>query len=170
MLCPSPFPEKPAFIYIALVVEFLKFAYMIISLALLGYGASGTFIAVLRTRLEPRFEAAFAASALLFSIAMIACFIAAQRIPFNALEIVWDRGQLLNLAAVYLVFFVPFFFAACCIGLAFTCRGHAASRIYFFDLFGAGLGAVLIIVLLFRPFGILGQMRRDKVMRRLHGE
>ena len=31
MLCPSPFPEKPAFIYIALVVEFLKFAYMIIS-------------------------------------------------------------------------------------------------------------------------------------------
>jgi branched-chain amino acid transport system permease protein len=30
-------------------------------------------------------------------------------------------------------------------------------------------GAVLIIVLLFRPYGILGQMRRDKTMRRLHG-
>jgi branched-chain amino acid transport system permease protein len=30
-------------------------------------------------------------------------------------------------------------------------------------------GAVLIIVLLFRPYGILGQMRRDKLMRRLHG-
>ena len=30
-------------------------------------------------------------------------------------------------------------------------------------------GAVLIIVLLFRPFGILGQMHRDKLMRRLHG-
>lgn len=30
-------------------------------------------------------------------------------------------------------------------------------------------GAVLIIVLMFRPFGLLGDMRRDKLMRRLHG-
>lgn len=30
-------------------------------------------------------------------------------------------------------------------------------------------GVALIIVLLFRPFGVLGDMRRDKVMRRLHG-
>jgi hypothetical protein len=131
------------------IVQWHHFAYMIISLALLGYGASGTFIAVLQSRLEPRFESAFAASGLLFSVAMIACFIVAQRVPFNALEIVWDRGQFLNLTVLYLVFFVPFFFAACCIGLAFTCRGGAASRIYFFDLFGAGLGAVLIIALLF---------------------
>lgn len=31
-------------------------------------------------------------------------------------------------------------------------------------------GAVLIVVLLFRPSGVLGEMRRDKLMRRLHGE
>ncbi len=31
-------------------------------------------------------------------------------------------------------------------------------------------GAVLIVVLLFRPFGVLGDMRRDKLMRRLHGD
>jgi len=30
-------------------------------------------------------------------------------------------------------------------------------------------GAVLIIVLLFRPLGVLGDMRRDRLMRRLHG-
>jgi spermidine synthase len=131
------------------IVQWHHFAWMIISLALLGYGASGTFIALLRGRLEPRFEQAFAGSALLFSVSMVGCFILAQRVPFNALEIVWDRGQFLNLALVYLAFFVPFFFAACCIGLAFTCRGSAASRIYFFDLLGAGLGAMLAIALLF---------------------
>jgi len=131
------------------IVQWHHFAYMIISLALLGYGASGTVIAILRSRLEARFETAFAASALLFSVAMIGCFVVAQRVPFNALEIVWNPGQFLNLSAVYLAFFVPFFFAACCIGLAFTCRSGAASRIYFFDLFGAGLGAVLVIALLF---------------------
>jgi branched-chain amino acid transport system permease protein len=33
----------------------------------------------------------------------------------------------------------------------------------------AVFGLMLIIVLLFRPLGILGDMRRDKLMRRLHG-
>ncbi len=31
-------------------------------------------------------------------------------------------------------------------------------------------GAALIVVLLIRPFGILGGMRRDKLMRSMHGE
>jgi branched-chain amino acid transport system permease protein len=31
------------------------------------------------------------------------------------------------------------------------------------------LGAVLILVLMFRPYGVLGPMRRDKTMRRMHG-
>jgi branched-chain amino acid transport system permease protein len=31
-------------------------------------------------------------------------------------------------------------------------------------------GAALIVVLLIRPFGILGGMRRDKLLRRMHGE
>jgi predicted membrane-bound spermidine synthase len=131
------------------IVQWHHFAYMIISLALLGYGASGTFIAIFRKSLEPRFAVAFACSALLFSIAMPACFVLGQHVPFNALEIVWDRRQFLNLSIIYLIFFVPFFFAACCIGLALTCRREFISRIYFFDLLGAGLGAVLIVGTLF---------------------
>ena len=127
------------------IVQWHHFAYMIISLALLGYGASGTFIALFRRHLENRFEAAFAASALLFSITMVACFALGQRVPFNALEVVWDSRQFVYLSLIYLVFFVPFFFAACCIGLALSFRNADISRIYFFDLLGAGLGAVLII-------------------------
>jgi hypothetical protein len=42
------------------IVQWHHFAYMIISLALLGYGASGTFIALGKRWLEPRFELAFA--------------------------------------------------------------------------------------------------------------
>ena len=131
------------------IVQWHHFAYMIISLALLGYGASGTFIALFRRQLEPRFGTAFALNALLFSIAMLACFALGQRLPFNALEIVWDPRQLLYLSLIYLVFFVPFFFAACCIGLAFTCRRADISRIYFFDLFGAGLGSVFAVGAMF---------------------
>ena len=131
------------------IVQWHHFAYMIISLALLGYGASGTAIAVFRRRLGSRFEVVIGWSALLCSVAMLVCFIVAQAIPFNALEIVWDRSQFPRLTLVYLVLFVPFFFAACCIGLAFACRSGEARRIYFFDLLGAGTGATITIGVLF---------------------
>ena len=131
------------------IVQWHHFAYMIISLALLGYGASGTFIAVFRDKLQARFELAFASSALLFSITMVLSFVATQRVPFNALEVVWEPRQFLNLCLIYLLCFVPFFFAATCIGLAFTCKRATISRIYFFDLLGAGLGALLVITALF---------------------
>jgi hypothetical protein len=49
------------------IVQWHHFAYMIISLALLGYGASGTFIALGKRILEPRFELAFSLAALLFA-------------------------------------------------------------------------------------------------------
>jgi spermidine synthase len=131
------------------IVQWHHFAYMIISLALLGYGASGTLIALSRRVIEPRFETAFAICAFLMSVTMVACFSIGQRVPFNALEVVWDPRQLVHLLAIYLVFFVPFFFAASCIGLVFTCRKENISLIYFCDLLGAGFGASLIIAALF---------------------
>lgn len=131
------------------IVQWHHFAYMIISLALLGYGASGTFIALFRQSFERHFARAWSTSALLFAIAMVACFALGQRVPFNALAVVWDPRQFLYLAALYLVFFVPFFFAASCIGLAFTCASSYIGRIYFFDLLGAGIGALVLVGSLF---------------------
>ncbi|MGD8681768.1 MAG: hypothetical protein PVJ33_15465 [Lysobacterales bacterium] len=131
------------------IVQWHHFAWMIISLALLGYGASGSAIALARRWLEPRFETAFALCALLFSVTMVICLWLAQRVPFNALEIIWEPRQLLYLAELYLLFMVPFFFAANCVGLAFTCRRDSVDRIYFFDLLGAGIGAAALVAALF---------------------
>jgi hypothetical protein len=131
------------------IVQWHHFAWMIISLALLGYGVSGTMIALARKFLVPRFEAVFALAALLFSITMVLCMALGQRVPFNALEIIWDARQFLYLAELYLLFMLPFFFAAVCIGLAFTARPERIDRIYFCDLSGAGLGAALVVGLLF---------------------
>ncbi|HSM68986.1 MAG TPA: hypothetical protein VK830_04665, partial [Xanthomonadales bacterium] len=131
------------------IIQWHHFAWMIISLALLGYGVSGTVIALGKRWLEPRFGPVFAGSALLFSITMVACFVLGQRVPFNALEVIWDPRQFLYLTVLYLLFMVPFFFAASCMGLAFSYRSALIERIYFFDLLGAGLGALLIIACLF---------------------
>jgi len=32
------------------------------------------------------------------------------------------------------------------------------------------IGGTLVVVLIIKPFGILGDMRRDKLLRRMHGE
>lgn len=131
------------------IVQWHHFAWMVIGLALLGYGASGTAIALARDRLAQRFDLAFAFSALLFSISMVVCWVLAQKAPFNALEVVWDARQLLWLGTLYLLFMVPFFFAALCVGMAFSFHGALAGRIYLLDLLGAGLGAGVVIALLF---------------------
>jgi spermidine synthase len=131
------------------IVQWHHFAYMVISIALLGYGASGTFLALVRHRLEARASAAFALFAALFGISAVACFALAERLPFNALELIWDPRQLLWLGALYAVLIVPFFCAAVSVGLALTCFPEPVGRIYRADLLGAGLGALGILGVLF---------------------
>ncbi|CAN7454626.1 SAM-dependent methyltransferase [Pararhizobium sp. LjRoot238] len=134
------------------ILQWHHFAYMIISIALLGFGASGTFLAFARRPLVDRYPAAFAASAALFGITAVASFAGAERLPFNALEIVWNPGQLGWLAASYALLILPFFFGATCIGLAFSRHTGQIGRVYAFDLVGAGIGALGIVGLLFLVF------------------
>lgn len=131
------------------IVDWHHFAYMIISLALLGYGAGGTFLALARNRLLPRFGPAFAGSALLFGLSATLCFLAARQVPFNALEILWSPVEWGHLAVIYLLLVPPFFFAATAVGLALLHFRHEPGRVYAADLRGAGAGALAIILLLF---------------------
>lgn len=130
------------------IIQWHHMAYMVISLALLGYGMSGTFLTLSRHRLLPRFEQVFIANGVLFGLSIIGAFLAAQRIPFNTLEILWDPWQWLYLFLAYLLLAMPFFFAANCIGLTFARFGKEIPRVYSFDLMGAGLGALAVIGLL----------------------
>jgi len=131
------------------IIQWHHFAYMMISLALLGYGASGTFLALSRRWLQGRFQAAYLVNAVLFGISAVVCFLLAQAVPFNALEVLWDPQQPLWLMLIFLLLFIPFFCAANCICLAFSEFDTQLHRIYCFDLLGAGTGALAIVGLLF---------------------
>ncbi|GAB3102416.1 spermidine synthase [Lysobacter terrae] len=138
------------------IVHWYPFAAMIISLALLGHGASGTWLSLwLRrdadVRLGRHFERAFAACALLFAATAVAALAIAARIPFNGLELVWNPRQSLWLSALYLVLSMPFFFAASCFGLAFARHGERIPQLYGADLAGAGIGAIAATALAYLP-------------------
>ncbi|WAK01171.1 SAM-dependent methyltransferase [Methylobacter sp. YRD-M1] len=134
------------------IIQWHHFAYMIISLALLGYGVSGVFLALNRDALQRRFPAAITANMLLFSFSAPVCFALAQMIPFNPEEILWAPVQLLYLLLLYLLLALPFFFAANVIGLSFYHYQGRVSLLYGADLLGAGLGSIGIILLLFLLF------------------
>jgi predicted membrane-bound spermidine synthase len=130
------------------IVQWHHFAFMIISIALLGYGASGTFLVFARAWLVARFFAAWRVCALLFGVSAYGGFALAQRLAFNPLEITWEPEQLLLLGATYALLLVPFFFAATCIGLAFSRFGERIAGVYAADLGGAGLGAIAAVLLM----------------------
>ncbi|TIL50856.1 MAG: SAM-dependent methyltransferase, partial [Mesorhizobium sp.] len=90
--------------------------------------------------------------AALFGMTAVASFAIAERLPFNALEIIWDPRQLGWLAASYALLILPFFFGATCVGLAFCRHPGQIGRVYAFDLAGAGIGALGIVGLLFLVF------------------
>jgi hypothetical protein len=143
------------------IIQWHHFAYMIISLALLGYGASGAFLSLAQGYLnghylQDRFLPAFAVNAALFGTSALTCFLLAQQVAFNPLEVFWDPRQALRLAAIYLLLFIPFFWRPP-IGLSLQSSAQV-HRVYSADLLGAGLGSLTIVLLLFvlTPMQALG--------------
>jgi hypothetical protein len=131
------------------------FAYMVISIALLGFGASGTLLAALeRGRTDTAMllhgsKAGWVAiSAISFAVALPVSFWLTQRVPFDAFLIVWETRQVLYLGCYYLLLFVPFFAAASAIGLALTTESEKCPRLYAYNMAGSGAGALLAIVAL----------------------
>src|SRR5437667_2163756 len=134
------------------IVQWHHYAYMVISIALLGYGASGALLAVVGDRLRCHLGAAFAAGAALFAVSAVTSFAVAERLPFNALAVIWEPRQLLFLPILYTLFALPFFGAATCIGLALAAFPERVGRIYRYDLIGAAAGAIGLMLALFVLF------------------
>ena len=114
------------------------FAFVAISVALLGWGLGGFTVHVLkRTRRLSMNTAALVA--LLYAGAIPLCLWLLVRFPFEL-----DRLPLYFLAPL-----LPFFLAGMALSIVFDLNRASSGSLYFADLVGAALGAVLVTVLLF---------------------
>ena len=127
------------------IAQWHHFAHMVISLALLGFGASGSVIALTQRFLNRHFHTVYTTSGVLYAISAVCCFATIQHIPFNPFMLVWQPSQIVLLCTQYLILSIPFFFGAVCIGMALTRFNARVNQLYFFDLMGAGVGAFGII-------------------------
>ena len=128
-------------------IQWHHFASIIISVALLGFGTAGTLLTIFENKLIAAFEKLF--PRLLFATAicmsMVLPLVHLDDIRFDSFLIFSAQGQWIKLLISYLLLFVPFFLAACAIGLTFVKFPLRIGKLYFFDLTGAGLGGMAIL-------------------------
>ena len=131
------------------IAQWHHFAYMIISIAMLGFGASGTVLALLRARVRGHEPGLLAAASLLLAVSVVACYALSQRVPFETFELVSQPRQLGCLLALYVILAAPFFLCSTCITLGFFLMPRRIGRLYFYNMFGSGLGAAGVVGLLY---------------------
>lgn len=134
------------------VALWYHFAFMVVSLALLGYGASGAVLMLFPQLQQRDAGRTLSFSAFLFSLFSFISYLLANQIPFDPARFAWDSQQWAYLLLYYLTLSLPFFFSGLNIAVAFTRFAREAGRLYFSDLLGAGLGCGLVL-LLFAPCG-----------------
>jgi len=139
------------------ITQWHHFAYMVISVALLGFGASGTFISLFRVFVLARFRKVYTVSAWLYATSIILSYLVTHDIPFDPFLIVWDPHQSLYLFGYCAALFVPFLLAAVCIGGSFVRYAGSVNKVYFANMAGSGFGAVGILLVMYhvRPESLL---------------
>ncbi|HUS46243.1 MAG TPA: SAM-dependent methyltransferase [Phycisphaerae bacterium] len=134
----------------ALSVRFWHhFAYMVISVALLGFGTSGTALMLLRRQVVGRARGWLCALALAFSVSAVGSLWAAGKVPLNVRFLAWDFSQVGYVAVLELVLFVPFLLGGAVVGVALMDRPERIGGHYAANLIGSGLGAVSAVVLMY---------------------
>jgi hypothetical protein len=124
------------------VTQFYHFAYMIVSLALLGFGASGTFLAIFPQAGRQQPARTLAVLALGASMSILGAYWLTNRLPFDSFSIAWDRRQVGILAAHYLALALPFFFSGLAVGLLLSVYPRSAGKVYAVNLTGSALGCL----------------------------
>ncbi|HET9272160.1 MAG TPA: hypothetical protein VFO31_28480, partial [Vicinamibacterales bacterium] len=117
------------------------FAFVAVSVALLGWGLGGLILHLAGRRLQPSINAA-AWLALAYAVSIPVCLAVIGQFPFRM-----DR-----LALYFLAPLVPFLLAGMSLSMIFSLRRDIAPSLYFADLVGASVGAVAVTVLL-QAFG-----------------
>ncbi|MBI5286910.1 MAG: SAM-dependent methyltransferase, partial [Deltaproteobacteria bacterium] len=127
------------------------FAFMVISIALLGYGASGSILMLFPSlKRDPPSILPFIGN--LFGLSIILSYIGANQIPFDPAKLAWDPYQFLHISLLYILLGVPFFFAGLVLALALSLFSHEAGKVYAADLTGGASGCLLALPL-FPMFG-----------------
>ena len=124
------------------------FAYLVVGMALLGFGVSGTWLGFFTPRLLPRFSSWCRGLTLILAINITLCYRLAELLPLNMRYILFSGQQLLWVLCYQALIFLPFLVAGTLIGLVILRYSPAVNLVYGANLLGSGVGPIIAVGLM----------------------
>src|SRR4051812_20354043 len=128
------------------VVLFYHFAFLAISVALLGLGAGGVF-AFLRRSWLAKFETRRLAS-WICTMNAVSIFLTLEVVLHVPVSLELTQWNMLRLTAIYLSSTVPFFFTGLVFSVVFAREARHVARLYGADLLGGALACLAVVPIL----------------------
>jgi len=102
------------------VAQWHHFAFMVVSLALLGLGVSESCLALFPNLLKKNLRRLLAVCSTCFASGCLGSYLVVNNTPLDSYQIGWQSSQLLCLAVYYLCVAIPFFFTGLALGAALS--------------------------------------------------
>jgi len=118
------------------ISQWYHFAFMIVSIALFGIAASGTFLTIKKLK-NPLFI-----SSILFSISTLVGFLIINNVIFDPFEAIVNFKHIFVLLLYYIFLGLPFFFFGIIVAFSFSKFQNKAGKIYFYNMSGSAVGAL----------------------------
>jgi len=118
------------------ISQWYNFAFMIVSIALFGIAASGTFLTIKKTK-NPLFI-----SSILFSFSTLIGFFVANNVIFDPFEAIVNFKHIFILMVYYIFLGLPFFFFGIVVAYSFSKFQSEAGKVYFYNMSGSAIGAL----------------------------
>lgn len=142
--------------------QYYHFAFLVISLALLGFAASGTLLS-LSTRLKQYpIDNLLAGSGIAFTASLALTYLAVNLVPFDSYAMAIDSRQIEYFALYYLTLSLPFLCSGTGIAAALSTAARGSERmssniVYAANLVGSA-GGVLLAPVLISAAGVPGAL------------
>lgn len=128
---------------------------LIITMALLGFGASGSVIAMMQKKIEANFPRYLHAAVLFFPMSLCIGFIISAQLDFNPYEMTFSFEQVMQMFVYFFLMGISFFLGAGIICMILL--SYRISFTYFTNLLGSAAGVVFVLCVSFflHPYDVM---------------
>jgi hypothetical protein len=128
------------------VAQFYHFAFMIVSLALLGYGSSGALLTLFPGWVHKPHRRILFSLSLLIGVGILGSYLLTNLVPFDSFSIAWDWRQVGVLALHYFGLTLPFTFSGLAVGVILASFPKDVGKTYSINFIGSACGCVVALV------------------------
>lgn len=128
------------------VSQFYHYAFMVVSIALFGMGASGTFLAIWKNEDKTTQERQLPWLAGLTAGSIFGSYLLTNNLPFDSYSIFINPSEIFILLLHYLALALPFFFSGMVINVLLREYQPSGSSVYAVNLIGSALGCLIALV------------------------